>query len=97
MTGYGRDELADQTPRLLQGTHTDRAVVGSIKEKLMNREVFHGQTWNYRRSGEWFLMNGYCYSIYGERPKTDRLRGRAGRRDGVGCPAHETTVARQPD
>ncbi len=69
MTGYNRDELANQTPRMLQGKHTDRAVVGSIKTKLLNREVFHGQTWNYRKSGEPFLMNWYCYSIYGERPK----------------------------
>jgi PAS domain S-box-containing protein len=69
MTGYARDELANQTPRLLQGKHTDPVVVGSLKQKLLNREVFHGQTWNYRKSGEPFLMNWYCYSIYGERGK----------------------------
>ena len=69
MTGYGRDELANQTPRILQGKHTDRAVVGAIKTKLLNREVFHGQAWNYRKSGEPFLMNWYCYAIYGERTK----------------------------
>ena len=69
MTGYSRDDLANQTPRLLQGRHTDRTVVGSIRQKLLNREVFHGQTWNYRKSGEPFLMNWYCYAIYGERPK----------------------------
>ena len=54
---------------MLQGKHTDRAIVGSIKTKLLNREVFHGQTWNYRKSGQPFLMNWYCYAIYGERPK----------------------------
>lgn len=69
MTGYSRDELSGKTPRLLQGKHTDRAIVGSLKQKLLNREVFHGQTWNYKKSGEPFLMNWYCYSIYGERPK----------------------------
>ena len=31
--------------------------------------MFHGQTWNYRKSGQPFLMNWYCYAIYGERPK----------------------------
>ena len=31
MTGYGRDEIANQTPRMLQGKHTDRAVVGSTR------------------------------------------------------------------
>ena len=54
---------------MIQGKHTDRAVVGSLKQKLLNREMFHGQTWNYRKSGEPFLMNWYCYAIYGERPK----------------------------
>jgi two-component system, OmpR family, sensor kinase len=68
MTGYSRDELSGKTPRILQGKHTDRAVVGSLKRKLLNRELFHGQTWNYRKSGEPFLMNWYCYAIYGERP-----------------------------
>jgi len=49
-----------KTPRILQGKHTDQAVVGSLKQKLLNREVFHGQTWNYRKSGEPFLMNWYA-------------------------------------
>ena len=68
MTGYERDELAKKNPRILQGEHTDRAVVRSLKEKLLKRETFHGQTWNYRKSGEPFLMNWYCYAVYGERP-----------------------------
>jgi len=66
MTGYHRDDLRGKTPRILQGEHTDHAVVGSLKEKLLNRQVFHGQTWNYRKNGEPFLMNWYCYSIFGE-------------------------------
>ncbi len=69
MTGYGREEIGLKTPRMLQGKHTDHTVVSSLKQKLLNREVFHGQTWNYRKSGEPFLMNWYCYAIYGERPK----------------------------
>jgi len=69
MTGYARDELSGKTPRILQGKHTERAVVGSLRQKLLNREVFHGQTWNYRKSGEPFLMNWSCYAVYGERPK----------------------------
>lgn len=31
--------------------------------------MFHGQTWNYRKSGEPFLMDWYCYAFYGERSK----------------------------
>jgi hypothetical protein len=36
---------------------------------LLNREVFHGQTWNYRKSGQPFIMNWYCYAIYGDNGK----------------------------
>jgi PAS domain S-box-containing protein len=66
MTGYDRNDIRGQTPRLLQGRHSDRTVLRTVKTKLLNREVFHGQTWNYRRSGEPFMMNWYCYAIYGE-------------------------------
>jgi len=66
MTGYRREDLSGKTPRILQGKHTDRAVLALLKQKLLNREVFHGQTWNYRKNGEPFLMNWYCYAIYGE-------------------------------
>jgi len=69
ITGYDRGELAGATPRILQGKHTDRGVLATLRQKLLNRELFHGQTWNYRKSGEPFLMNWYCYAIYGERPK----------------------------
>lgn len=63
MTGYGREQIGLKTPRLWQGKHTDQAVVGSLKQKLLNREVVHGQTWNSRKSGEPFLMDWYCYAI----------------------------------
>jgi PAS domain-containing protein len=35
MTGCGRDEIANQTPHMLQGKHPDRAGVGSLKQKLL--------------------------------------------------------------
>jgi PAS domain S-box-containing protein len=69
MTGHSRDDIRGKTPRIMQGKHTDRAVLRELRAKLGAREVFHGQTWNYRKSGEPFLMNWYCYAIYGERGK----------------------------
>jgi PAS domain S-box-containing protein len=69
MTGYDREDIRGQTPRLLQGPRSDRALLKSLKEKLLARELFHGQTWNYRKNGEPFLMNWYCYAVYGERGK----------------------------
>jgi len=62
-------DLAGTIPSPLQGRHADHAVLSSLKQKFLNREVFHGQTWNYRKSGEPFLMSWYCYAIYGKRPK----------------------------
>jgi PAS domain S-box-containing protein len=69
MTGYGREEVEGKTPRILHGKHTNRSILSTLKQKLRNRELFHGQTWNYRKTGEPFLMNWYCYAIYGERGK----------------------------
>jgi len=69
MTGYDRAELRNKTPRIMQGRHSDRAVVRSVRTRLQARQIFHGQTWNYRKNGEPFMMNWYCYAIYGERGK----------------------------
>ena len=69
ITGYDRADIAGKTPRILQGKHTDRNLLRALRVKLLKREVFHGQTWNYRKSGQPFLMNWYCYAIYGERGK----------------------------
>lgn len=69
MTGYDQEDIRGKTPRILQGKHSDRSVLRLLRTKLENRELFHGQTWNYRKNGEPFLMNWYCYAIYGERGK----------------------------
>lgn len=69
MTGYSRADIAGKTPRILQGPRTDRKLLRRLKEDLLERRVFHGQTWNYRKNGEPFLMNWYCYAVYGDRGK----------------------------
>ena len=69
ITGYDRTDISGKTPRILQGKHTDRNLLRTLKTKLLNREVFHGQTWNYRKSGQPFMMNWYCYAIYGDHGK----------------------------
>jgi PAS domain S-box-containing protein len=66
ITGYDRADISGKTPRILQGKHTDRNVLKVLKAKLLDRQVFHGQTWNYRKSGEPFRMNWFCYAIYGD-------------------------------
>jgi len=67
MTGYDREDVRGKTPRILQGPHTDRATLRTLRQKLEHREVFHGQTWNYRKNGQPFMMNWSCYAIYGDR------------------------------
>ena len=69
ITGYDRADISGKTPRILQGKHTDRNLLRTLKSKLLNREVFHGQTWNYRKSGQPFMMNWYCYAIYADHGK----------------------------
>jgi PAS domain S-box-containing protein len=69
ITGYDRTDINGKTPRILQGKHTDRNLLKTLRTKLLNREVFHGQTWNYRKSGQPFIMNWYCYAIYGDNGK----------------------------
>ncbi len=55
MTGYSRDEVLGQTPRILQGPKTDRAVLDKLKERLKEGKSFFGHTVNYRKDGTEFI------------------------------------------
>jgi PAS domain S-box-containing protein len=66
ITGYDRADLNGKTPRILEGKYTDHNLLKILKTKLLNREVFHGQTWNYRKSGQPFLMNWISYAVDGD-------------------------------
>ncbi|NBC17098.1 MAG: PAS domain S-box protein [Bacteroidetes bacterium] len=52
MTGYSADEVLGETPRILQGPETDRAVLDRLKESLMRGEPYRGETVNYRKDGQ---------------------------------------------
>ena len=56
-TGYSAKELLGQTPRLLQGPRTDRALLQRLAERLKNGEPFTGQTINYRKDGTAYLAS----------------------------------------
>ena len=56
-TGYSEKELLGQTPRLLQGPRTDRALLKALAERLKNGEPFTGQTINYRKDGTTYLAS----------------------------------------
>jgi PAS domain S-box-containing protein len=57
MTGYSLDDVYGQTPRLLQGPKTDRAVLDRLRQTLARGEVFEGEGVNYRKDGTEFHID----------------------------------------
>jgi len=55
MTGYTREEAIGNTPRMLQGEKTDRAVLDKLKKRLREGHSFFGHTVNYRKDGSEFI------------------------------------------
>lgn len=55
MTGYPREEVIGETPRILQGEKTDRAVLDKLKQRLQDGKPFFGHTVNYRKDGTEFI------------------------------------------
>ena len=56
LTGYTYDEAIGQTPRMLQGAKTDRAMLDHLKQTLQRGEPFRAETVNYRKDGtEYFV------------------------------------------
>jgi PAS domain S-box-containing protein len=49
--GYAAAELVGDTPRLLQGAETNRAVFGDLKPTLRAGRTWRGRTVNYRKDG----------------------------------------------
>jgi PAS domain S-box-containing protein len=56
MTGWSRDEVLGQTPRILQGPKTDPSIFANMRQALELEGVWEGQTVNYRRDGTEFIM-----------------------------------------
>ncbi|SUZ32889.1 Sensor kinase CckA [Roseibaca ekhonensis] len=55
-TGYSRDEVIGQTPRLLQGPKTDPAELARIRQALENWQPVRSELVNYTKSGEEFWL-----------------------------------------
>ncbi len=54
MTGYAAEEVLGQTPGILQGPKTDKALTDRLAEDLRQGRTFHGSTVNYRKDGSPF-------------------------------------------
>jgi diguanylate cyclase (GGDEF)-like protein/PAS domain S-box-containing protein len=71
MTGYAFEEVEARSPRILQGSYTDRAVLDSLREALEAGRVFHGRTTNYRKDGTPFEVE-WRVEPYGGTPDRPR-------------------------
>ncbi len=67
MTGYSAAEVLGQTPRILQGPKTERAVLDELREKLARGEAFEGMAINYRKDGSEFYLEWRVDPIRNER------------------------------
>jgi diguanylate cyclase (GGDEF)-like protein/PAS domain S-box-containing protein len=56
-TGYTRDEVMGQTPRLLQGKRTQRSELDRIRAALEQAESVRAELINYKKDGEPFWMD----------------------------------------
>ena len=57
LTGYESSEVIGKTPKILQGSATDKHVIADLTDSLKNESPFEGQTINYRKDGTPFIMN----------------------------------------
>jgi PAS domain S-box-containing protein len=66
MTGYTPVELLGQTPRLLQGPKTDRAVLDRLRADLRRMRRFQGEVVNYRKDGSEYLVEWLIVPLLGD-------------------------------
>ncbi|MFK7925121.1 MAG: adenylate/guanylate cyclase domain-containing protein [Bacteroidia bacterium] len=56
MTGWTKEEVIGQNPRLLQGPNTDLGIFQTMRQKLAVEKVWRGRTINYKKDGSEFYM-----------------------------------------
>ncbi len=54
ITGYSRDEVVGQNPRILNSGRQDKAFYDALWHELLNEGHWSGEIWNRRKSGEVF-------------------------------------------
>jgi len=66
MTGWSKEEIVGQSPRILQGPKTDRSIFNDLKRRLRHGETWEAQTVNYRKDGQEFVMEWSIAPIHGD-------------------------------
>jgi len=56
LTGHDPAEVIGKTPRILQGTGTDKKVIARLSEALKTGRKFEGKAINYKKDGTPFIM-----------------------------------------
>ena len=56
LTGYDPSEVIGKTPRVLQGTGTDRKVLDRLSSSMKSGRRFEGKAINYKKDGTPFIM-----------------------------------------
>ncbi len=63
MTGYSAEDVLGQSPRILQGAKTERAVLDRLLQDLRKGETFYGEAINYRKDGTAFYNEWHIEPI----------------------------------
>jgi diguanylate cyclase (GGDEF)-like protein/PAS domain S-box-containing protein len=69
LTGYTKDEVIGETPRILQGKDTDKAELAKITQALKNKQAVSSTILNYSKSGHPYWLNMDIFPLtnkYGE-------------------------------
>ena len=56
MTGWTKQEVIGQNPRILQGAKTEAEIFQDLRDKLAKGEIWSGRTINYKKDGSEFFM-----------------------------------------
>ena len=56
LTGYETSEVIGKSPRILQGTGTDKKVINRLAAALKSGKKFEGKAINYKKDGTPFIM-----------------------------------------
>jgi PAS domain S-box-containing protein len=56
LTGYDQSEIMGKTPRILQGSGTDKKVIDRLAIALKSGGKFEGKAINYKKDGTPFIM-----------------------------------------
>ncbi len=64
LTGYSAEEVLGKTPRILQGSRTDKTVLAELKRALYSKESIKAELLNYRKDGTEYwvesIINPVC-------------------------------------